>query len=204
MDMKVNATEILNEIKALFNEQGQDTPNPEEGKVEMADYTLEDGTKIKISALEVGGMVTLEDGTPAPQGEHKLADGTSIQVDETGAIVEIASPKEDTMPEEETPAPAPAPTGMSEEQMASLKAELEALIGKKFEEIAKANETNVANLNAFESKVKEGFGQVTSLLESLVQEPKAEPTEKTSAFGSFKTNADKKLEQINRFKKAIK
>ena len=74
-------------------------------KVEMAEYSLADGTKVMISALEIGGKVEMADGTPAPQGEHQLMDGTIIQVDELGIIIEIASPKEDVI-EEEPIAPA--------------------------------------------------------------------------------------------------
>jgi len=51
-------------------------------------YTLEDGTPIEVSALEVGGSVVVGDA-PAPVGDHKLSDGTIITVDEMGIIVSI-------------------------------------------------------------------------------------------------------------------
>jgi len=106
----MNPKEALLQIRALFEDMPQVIPpvepvTEEVTKVEMAEYSLADGTKVMISALEVGGKVEMEDGTPAPMGEHQLMDGTSIQVDETGTIIEIASPKEDIV-EEEPVAPA--------------------------------------------------------------------------------------------------
>ena len=89
----MNPKEAILKIRALF----EDMPNPmpevkseveEEMPVEMSEYVLEDGTKVMISSLEVGGEVVLEDGTPAPDAEHKLADGQSI-VTEGGKITEI-------------------------------------------------------------------------------------------------------------------
>jgi hypothetical protein len=89
----------------------------------MAEYSLIDGTKVMISALEIGGKVEMADGTPAPIGEHKLADGTSIQLDEAGIIIEISSPKEDVIVEEPVApaapvAPAQDTTAMAAELMA--------------------------------------------------------------------------------------
>ena len=70
--------ELLQEVKKLvFQEETATTPS----------YSLEDGTKIMIDKLEVGGIVTLEDGTPAPAGEHYLADGTEIILAEGGARI---------------------------------------------------------------------------------------------------------------------
>lgn len=76
------------------------------------EYTLKDGTKIKVPAELVAGsdiMIVADDGTeqPAPSGEHMLEDGTTIIVDE-GKVVEV-KPKEE-MADTETP-PAPAEPG---------------------------------------------------------------------------------------------
>lgn len=76
--------ELLQEVKKLvFQEETAPAPS----------YSLEDGTKVLIDKLEVGGKVTLEDGTPAPAGEHTLEDGTKIVLSESGVIAEIM-PKE--------------------------------------------------------------------------------------------------------------
>ncbi len=88
----MNPKEAILKIRALFEDMPEPMPQEEEKvdevKVEMAEYVLADGTKVMISALEVGGEVVLEDGSPAPDAEHKLADGQVI-VTEGGKIKEI-------------------------------------------------------------------------------------------------------------------
>jgi len=78
----MNAQEAILKIKALFEDnvapvevEAEVAPMVEETKVEMAEYSLMDGTKVEISALEIGGSVTLADGSVAPMGEHELMDG---------------------------------------------------------------------------------------------------------------------------------
>ena len=112
----MNPKDALLKIRALFEDMPQEpvvaaapteVPAPAETKVQMAEYSLVDGTKVMISALEIGGKVEMADGTPAPMGEHQLADGTSIQLDEAGIIIEISSPKEDVIVEEPVAPAAP-------------------------------------------------------------------------------------------------
>jgi hypothetical protein len=66
---------------------------------EYKEYVLKSGAKVKIDKLEVGGKVVLVDDagneSPAPAGEHELADGTVITLDESSVIVEIAAPVEE-------------------------------------------------------------------------------------------------------------
>ena len=94
----MKATEILQKLKEQFAELvNQPTQTP----VKMMQATLKDGTIVEITALEVGGIVTVE-GIPAPVGEHELSDGTYIVVGENGAITEI-KPKVEEMPTEEMP-----------------------------------------------------------------------------------------------------
>jgi hypothetical protein len=79
-----NPIELLQEVKKLvFQEETMPAPS----------YSLEDGTKVLIDKLEVGGVVTLEDGAPAPVGEHTLADGSMVVLSEGGVIAHIM-PKE--------------------------------------------------------------------------------------------------------------
>lgn len=194
--------EAIQQIRALFEDVPQVAPQeapvapmvepiaPEVTKVEMAEYSLADGTKVMISALEVGGKVELADGTPAPQGEHQLMDGTSIQVDELGIIIEIASPKEDVIEEEPVaPAAAVAPaqdTTAMAEMFAAQKEELE----KKIAEL--------------ENKVKQGFAQVAELVEALSNTPMSEPTQKSAnAFQSYVSNNDTKYERLEKYRNAI-
>jgi hypothetical protein len=198
----MNPKEALNQIRALFEDMPQVVEPivpvapvaPEVTKVEMAEYSLVDGTKVMISALEIGGLVELADGTPAPMGEHQLMDGTSITIDELGAIVEISSPKEDVI-EEEPVAPA-APVAPAQDTTAMIQ-ELKDDYEKKKMEL----ETKIAEL---ESKVKNGFAQVAELVEALSNTPTAEPTQKSAnAFQSYVTTNDSKYERLEKYRNAI-
>lgn len=198
----MNPKEALKQIRAIFEDMPQVVEPivtvapevPEVTKVEMAEYSLVDGTKVMISELKIGGMVEMADGTPAPAGEHQLMDGTSIVVDELGAIVEIESPKSDVVEVEPVaPAalvpPAQDTTAMAEE----LKAE--------FAEQKSQLEAKIAEL---ESKVKQGFAQVAELVEALSNTPTAEPTQKAAnAFQSYVTTNDSKYERLEKYRNAI-
>jgi len=198
----MNTKEALMQIRALFEDMPQ-VVEPmvpvapvaaEVTKVEMAEYSLVDGTKVMISALEIGGMVEMADGTPAPMGEHQLMDGTSIQVDELGAIVEISSPKQDVIVEEPVAPAAPVPPAQDTDAMiAELKNDYEK---KKMELDAKIAE--------LESKVKNGFAQVAELVQALSNTPTAEPTQKASnAFQSYVSTNDSKYERLEKYRNAI-
>jgi len=195
----MNPKEALKQIRAIFEDMPQVVEpvapvTPEVTKVEMAEYSLADGTKVMISALEIGGMVQMADGTPAPAGEHQLMDGTSIQVDELGAIVEIASPKEDIIEEEPVAPAAPVAPAQDTQAMAeALKAE--------FAEQKSQLEAKISDL---ESKVKQGFAQVAELVEALSNTPTAEPTQKSAnAFQSYVTTNDSKYERLEKYRNAI-
>jgi hypothetical protein len=192
----MNSKEALQQIRALFEDMPQvvEPVAPAVTKVEMTEYSLVDGTKVMISALEIGGMVTMEDGTPAPIGEHQLMDGTSIEVDELGAIVEISSPKEDVIVEEPVaPAAEVAPAQDTTAMIQELKNDYEK---KKMELDAKIAE--------LESKVKQGFAQVAELVEALSNTPTAEPTQKAAnAFQSYVSTNDSKYERLEKYRNAI-
>jgi hypothetical protein len=147
-----------------------------------------------ISELKIGGMVTMADGTPAPAGEHQLMDGTSIQVDELGYIIEISSPKEDVVIEEPVAPAAPvAPAEDTTAMVAELKAD--------FAEQKSQLETKIAEL---ENKVKQGFAQVAELVEALSNTPTAEPTQKSAnAFQSYVSSNDTKYERLEKYRNAI-
>jgi hypothetical protein len=195
----MNPKEALKQIKALFEDMPQVVEpvapvEPTVTKVEMAEYSLVDGTKVMISALEIGGMVEMADGTPAPQGEHQLMDGTIIQVDELGVIVEIESPKSDVI-EEEPVAPA-EPVEPAQDTTAMIQELKDDYEKKKMELDAK-----IAKL---ESKVKEGFAQVAELVEALSNTPTAEPTQKAAnAFQSYVSTNDSKYERLEKYRNAI-
>jgi hypothetical protein len=195
----MNPKEALKQIRALFEDmpqvvEPQAPVTPEVTKVEMAEYSLADGTKVMISALEIGGMVQMADGTPAPAGEHQLMDGTSIQVDELGAIVEISSPKEDVVVEEPVAPAAPVAPAQDTTSMAE---ELKA-------EFAEQKSQLEAKISDLESKVKQGFAQVAELVEALSNTPMSEPTQKSAnAFQSYVSNNDTKYERLEKYRNAI-
>lgn len=195
----MNPKEALQQIRALFEDMPQ-VVEPKEPiaekvtKVEMAEYSLADGTKVMISELKIGGKVEIAEGVPAPQGEHQLMDGTSIQVDEAGIILEISSPKEDIV-EEEPVAPA-APIAPAQDTTAMIQELKDDYEKKKMELDAKIAE--------LESKVKQGFAQVAELVEALSNTPTAEPTQKAAnAFQSYVSTNDTKYERLEKYRNAI-
>ena len=195
----MNAKDAIMQIRALFEDMPQvEAPAPMEAPIEevpvtFAEYSLMDGTKVMISELAIGGEVTLADGSPAPMGEHQLADGTSIQVDELGKIIEIASPKEDVIPEE-APEEVPAELGNKiDEKMAD---EIAALVSE--------NENLKTQVAQLEAKVKNGFSQVAELIEALTKTPNAEPiAQPRNNFGSNVTTHDMKYNRIEKFRNAL-
>lgn len=183
----MNPKEAILKIRALFEDMPEPMPEEEkvdEVKVEMAEYVLEDGTKVMISSLEVGGEVVLEDGTPAPDAEHKLADGQVI-VTEGGVIKEIKVGQEPVEIEVES---------KKDEKMEEVEAKLSAL------EIE--NESLKAKLSEVERKAAQGFSQVIELIEEIAKVPQADPIEKTQSF-KFESTKDIKFDRLNKYRNAI-
>lgn len=85
----MKAIEVIEKLREVFN--SMNTPAQ---PIQMIEATLQDGTKVQVTELAVGGIVTI-DGVPAPVGEHTLEDGTVIVLGENGAIMEI-KPKAET------------------------------------------------------------------------------------------------------------
>lgn len=176
--------EILTAIKAIFADQPLPEPVApvapvEPVQLEAKEYSLADGTKVMIDKLEVGGMVTLNDA-PAPMGEHILADGSKIKLDEAGSIIEIeaAEPAEPAVEPEVMAAPT-APVLMRDERVDALQAEL--------------------------TKVKQGFAQLVSLVEALTETPAAEPLEpQKTKFGAVQENRQERLSKITSVLNQIK
>ena len=182
MGMK-NPLELLNTVKTLvqaFNEMPEVPAEPV--TAEAPSYSLADGTKVMISELAVGGVVTLEDGSPAPEGSHTLADGTVIEVASEGVIANIVPPAAEEVEEPEA------------EDM-----------GKKYDERFSAIEASFAafkqeheNLKAAFGKQSEAMQGLIELVETLVKEPAGEPVEKPNTFKRHST-ADTIKSAINRF-----
>ena len=180
----MNPKEAILKIRALFEDMPEPMPEKEEEvKVEMAEYVLEDGTKVMISSLEVGGEVVLEDGSPAPDAEHKLADGQVI-VTEGGKITEIKVEEE----------PVEIDIEAGNKKMDEMEAKLSAL------EVE--NESLKAKLSEVERKAAQGFSQVIELIEEIAKVPQADPMEKTQSF-KFESTKDIKFDRLAKYRNAI-
>jgi uncharacterized short protein YbdD (DUF466 family) len=154
--------------------------------VKMMDAKLADGTMVQVTELAVGGVVTI-DGMPAPVGEHKLEDGTTIVLGDNGAIMEI-KPKM----EEEVEVPVV-------EDMSAKFAAFENATNEKFaayEEKFAAYETKLTQAN----KVIEGLMQISKM---LVEAPQGTPDASIKTSNAF---ADQKLDakaEFENFSKSI-
>jgi hypothetical protein len=88
--------EIIEKLRLTFNEL---VNAPAAEPVALSTYKLVDGTEVEITELVEGGIVTIM-GVPAPIGDHKLEDGTTITVGDNGAITAIVPAEEPTMVED--------------------------------------------------------------------------------------------------------
>jgi hypothetical protein len=143
-----------------------------------------------ISELAIGGVVTLADGTPAPTGEHQLADGTQIELDENAKIISIETPEVEAEIADETPAE------MGKKMDEKMADEIAALVSE--------NENLKSQVAQLEAKVKNGFSQVAELIEALTKTPNAEPiAQPKNNFASNVTTKDMKYERIAKFRNAL-
>jgi len=189
----MNAQEAILKIKALFDNNilpvEAEVDPAGETKIEMAEYSLMDGTKVEISALEIGGLVTLE-GNPAPVGDHELMDGTEITLDENGMITAIETKVVEASPEVDVEA------GYDKKKVEEMAEAFESKIA----ELIEANNAKIAEL---ENKVKQGFQQVADLIESISKTPTEDPIKKPNSFTEFvKTNSIKE-QRINKYRDEI-
>jgi hypothetical protein len=191
----MNSKEAILKIKALFEDPqvSMEVPmeKPAETKMESIEYTLEDGTKVMIDKLEVGGIVANSDESPVKAGEIKLADGTSIQIDDKGVIIEIASPAEDMIPEE-------APAEEMKQKMSELQAEFQAKL-----DILNFEKEELQNkLKALTEKTSQGFTQVLSLIEDMSKVPSENPIAKPNTF-KYQDTKDLRYERLEKYRQAI-
>lgn len=198
----MNPVELLQKVKALVFEDQMPAdqslgmyPKDEEKKKEFGGYTLKDGTEVYIDKLEVGGVVTIEQETmsPAPAGEHELADGTVIVVGEGGVITEVKpAPAPEVAPEAAPVEAAVLPAQNFDEKFAAYDAKFSAL------------EEENTNLKAAFAKADEAIKGLFELVEKLVKEPTTEPSEPVKngfKFGKQIDNKEEKLQSlINLFK----
>lgn len=190
----MNAKDAILKIRALFEDMPVEEPKAEpieepKAKIEMAEYVLEDGTKVMISELAVGGQVTLEDGSKAPDAEHKLADGMSI-VTVDGVITEI---KEEEEKEVEV---------VIENKDDKKIEEMAAAYDLKINQILESNQKLQDKVNELEAKNKEGFSLVVSMIEEFSKVPTADPIEAPKSY-KFEQSKDIKFDRLNKYRNAI-
>lgn len=194
----MNYQETINKIKALFEANPMTPTTTSPDVTALPEYILQDGTKIVVDKLEIGGKVTL-DGSPAPDGEHQLQDGTIIETKD-GAIVEISTPAEEANDESVTsdmkdvPAPAPTPDVKIAEEMAS--------INTKMDEFG----TKQKMLEELMAKHGEAMKQMMALIEQMAKAPMSEPASPVANQYTSQKPMDKDerfesiLEAINKIK----
>jgi hypothetical protein len=118
----------------------------------VTDTTLADGTAIQIESesgnLEVGAIVRFLDGSPAPEGEHTLTDGSMFKVDAEGIVVEVM----EAITNSEKVKEMEAALAAKEIEISNLKTEGAAVINQLQAEI-KNLQTDLQAKNAWISKV---------------------------------------------------
>lgn len=163
----MNPLEQLKKIKALvFNEMPPAAPVV--APVQLMEYTLEDGTVIKIDKLEAGGMVTIADA-PAPAGEYKLADGTMCTVGEGGVISAVVAPPAEEAPEDMN--------AQYTQRFSAIETKLQGLETA----LAAATQENAALKETF-SKQEALNQQFLQMFETLIQEPNTTPAQQPNSF----------------------
>ena len=172
--------EALLKIKAMFAEA-----QPQVAAVALAEYVLEGGAKVMIDKLELGGKVTIVDEAgneiPAPAGEHKLADGTMITLDEASTIVEIESPE---VPVEEP---------VNEVELLIKKvAEMEAQLA----DYGKKKEDEKAMMAEQSAKFSQAIQELTDVVIELTKTPSVEPTQPKEVFNK---HIESKNDKVSRF-----
>lgn len=183
--------EALLQIKQMFAEvpqpvQAQEVEiSVEPAAPEYKEYVLKSGAKVKIDKLEVGGNVMLVDEmgneSPAPAGEHELADGMIIVLDENSVITEIKTPE--AAPVEE----------VVDEEMKKKIAEMEAQI----EDMKKGKKAQEVKMAEAEAKFSAAIKELTDVVLQLINTPSAEATEKPKqVFGKVVPSKDSRIDSF--------
>jgi uncharacterized protein YbbK (DUF523 family) len=143
-----------------------------------------------IDKLELGGKVSLVDDlgneTPAPAGEHMLADGTKIVLDEASTILEIEAPEVEV--EVETPE-APSEIELMKKKVAEMEAQIEDLKKEKNGIEAKMSEST--------DKFSKAITELTDVVIELSKAPSAAPTETPKE--AFNKHFTSKNDKVSRF-----
>jgi dGTP triphosphohydrolase len=187
--------EAIDKIKVMLEENQVETVEQVDApanELKFETYDLIDGTKIDLSALEIGADAMLVDesgnASPAPSGEYELADGTKISVMD-GKVEGIETP------EAESP--------MVEEEMATEEVKVDQFetMNATIEYLQAENEALKSKVESLEGKFKEGFANVAEALEKLSTIPSAEPAQESKNKFALHESKDSK---INRYLELVK
>jgi hypothetical protein len=189
----MNVSEAIEKIKVMLAdnsvEQTEEIASEPATQLVFETYDLKDGSKIDLSALEIGGDAMLVDesgnSVSAPDGEYELADGTMITV--VGGKVEgIETPQAEEPTSEEAPMEADSQFDEMNATITYLQAENEALKSK---------------LGELESKFNQGFSEMLSVLEGFSKTPVADPIQNPK--NNFRI-VEPKADKIERFLERVK
>lgn len=192
----MTVTEAIEKIKVLLSEapemQTEEVATEPTTELAFETYDLKDGSKIDLSALEIGADAMLVDesgnAVAAPSGEYELADGTMISVMD-GKVEGIESPMAESPEVEEAVEMAEEPNQFDE---------MNATIGY----LQAENEALKAKLTEIEGKFEQGFSEVIGALEALATLPSADPIQAPKqAFKVTESKADKVDRFLNKFVK---
>ena len=189
----MNVSEAIEKIKVMLADNAvvqteEIAPEPTTQLV-FETYDLKDGSKIDLSALEIGADAMLVDDSgnsvSAPDGEYELADGTMMTV--VGGKVEgIETPQAEAPTSEEAPMEADSQFDEMNATITYLQAENEALKNK---------------LGELESKFNQGFSEMLSVLEGFSKTPVADPIQNPK--NNFRI-VEPKADKIERFLERVK
>jgi len=189
----MNVSEAIEKIKVLLSdnsvEQTEEIAPEPATQLIFETYDLKDGSKIDLSALEIGADAMLVDASgnsvSAPDGEYELADGTMMSV--VGGKVEgIETPQAEAPTSEEAPMEADSQFDEMNATITYLQAENEALKSK---------------LGELESKFNQGFSEMLSVLEGFSKTPVADPIQNPK--NNFRI-VEPKADKIERFLERVK
>lgn len=193
----MNFSEAIEKIKVMLAENespavAEETAAEPVTELQFETYDLIDGSKIELSALEIGADAMLMDESGntamAPDGEYELADGTMITV-AGGKVEGIETPQAETPTAEE----APTPGEMESDKFESVQAELDYLKSE--------NQELKAKLEAIEGKFSQGFAEVINALESISKMPSSEPIHAPKNKFAL---VEKKEDKVARFLERVK
>lgn len=185
MSVKTQFNQQVSKVKELLAGIFEEVPAAGDlaGAGTLQNYTTDSGAVVMIDKLEVGGKVYDTDGTTPVKTGFTLADGTVVQVDESGVITSVAAPIMAADPlAAPTPAPQPAAPvipSMFDERLSALETEFmlyKQAIKDGWQEKFNTLETkHQAELQKFQTALNGVVGLVEKFGELPAEDPAAAP-----------------------------